>query len=97
MRTFARFDKDGSGFIEANEMASLKKFFTIEEVDVNVQDGKIDKIELLAALNNCSIEEARAAYERYGRPDSSDTTRGAGPSMSFAEQVSKTFSDWFSG
>ena len=44
LRTFARFDKDGSGFIEANEMGSLKKFFTIDEVDVNVKDGKIDLI-----------------------------------------------------
>ena len=65
LKTFARFDKDGSGFIEANEMGSLKKFFSVDEVDVNVKDGRIDQIELLAALNKCSISEAQAAFDRF--------------------------------
>merc|ERR1711871_1358792 len=65
LKTFARFDKDGSGFIEANEMGSLKKFFSVDDVDVNVKDGRIDQIELLAALNRCSIEDAHEAFERY--------------------------------
>ena len=65
LKMFAQFDKDNSGFIEASEMAALKNIFTIDEVDLNVADGKIDQIELLAALNKCSIEESRATLELY--------------------------------
>jgi hypothetical protein len=88
LRTFARFDKDGSGFIEANEMASLKKMFSIEEVDVNVKDGKIDQVELLAALNKCSLFEARLALDHYNGASSSSPS-------SFLEQMSNGLRKWF--
>lgn len=63
MQKFAAFDKDDSGWIEANELNGLKKLFTIDEIDVGVKDGRIGRAEFFAALYGGYPADAQAVID----------------------------------
>ena len=65
LKTFRQFDKDGSGFIEANELDGLKRLFTLEELDVGIKDGKVSMAEFMAAKYKCYPRDAQAAIDRF--------------------------------
>ena len=56
---------DGSGFIDATELAGLKKLYTLDELDVGIKDGQIGQVEFIAALHSCFPVEAQAAIDRH--------------------------------
>ena len=61
---FAQFDTDHNGFIEARELAGLKKLFRVSEVDVGTRNGRVDRAEFLAFVFGCS---QRVASDAVGR------------------------------
>ena len=65
LQKFKQFDKDGSGFIDANELDGLKRLFTLQELDVGVKDGKVSLAEFIAAKHQCYPRDAQAAIDRF--------------------------------
>jgi len=84
LKVFKDFDKNNSGFIEAEELVPLCDVLGIEstigEADKLVKDGKIDPKEFFIWWVGCSEEEAASAFVRHDAV--------------FATLASKPFKEW---
>ena len=65
MRKFEQFDKDRSGYIEQNELDGLKSLFSMKELDVGVEDGRISRAEFVAGLHRLPYELAKSQVDGH--------------------------------
>lgn len=91
LKKFEQFDADNSGFIEAKELDGLKRLFSMEQLDVGVQDGKVSEEELVAALYHAPHEVAKSALAAYKdrRALAKRLQDEVGPAMAKFEQFDK--------
>lgn len=70
LNVMKRFDKDGSGKIDASELQSLCEVMgiqaKIQEVDKMVKDRRIDPKEFFKWYTQCTPEQAAATFTQHG-------------------------------